>query len=85
MGIATLRRRHGYPKIPVAIRPDVDEVKAAWVEYADALGVDSSGTKKEIIARTKSEAAESDESAESDDSTSEAIEAADDASDASDA
>lgn len=32
-------------------RPPRSANKARWVDYADALGVDSSGTKDQIIAR----------------------------------
>ena len=85
MGLGMMRRRHhGAPAAPIAVQPEKSDVKDAWIAYANALGVDSTGTKAEIIERTTaSDDAQSAQSAESDESTSDADEAADDASDAS--
>jgi hypothetical protein len=39
------------PGGPSPARPPAKASKAIWVAYADSLGVDSSGSKKEIIGR----------------------------------
>ncbi len=45
------------PRVTVAVAPEPpapSALKARWVAYAKAVGVDSSGTKAQIIARVTS-------------------------------
>lgn len=47
------------PAPSAIVRPADSAPKAAWVDYATALGVDSSGTKAAIVARCGDELVES--------------------------